>query len=93
MRRIREGIDIVLGTLPEVGGVVVLDEVTKARAWAGVLVDLRVAYAVKTGVADALDVPPPPEVPKHLETPYFHVGWLRQVVDALTEIAGFTVSG
>jgi hypothetical protein len=91
--RIRDGIEVVLGTLPETGGVVVLDALGKARDWACVLVDLRVAYAVKTGVVDALDVPPPAETPEHLETPYFHVGWLREVVDGLTEIAGFTVSG
>lgn len=90
---LRDGIDTVLATLPELGGVVVLDTVAKARSWVGTLVDLRVAYAVKAGVADALDGPPPRQPPEHLETAYFHVGWLRQVVDGLAEIAGLTVTG
>lgn len=91
--RIREGIEIVLATLPEQGGVVLLDEPGKVRAWAGVLVDLRVAYAVRTGVLDALDAAPPTNPPEHLEMPYFHVGWLRHVVDGLARIAGLTKTG
>ncbi|RJQ68445.1 DUF2017 family protein [Pseudonocardiaceae bacterium YIM PH 21723] len=92
MTDLRAGIEDVLASLPRRGGIVQLKDKHEVRNWIAVLLDLRTAYAITTGVPEALDCPLPADLAEDdpRRAPCALTWWLRDVVNGLTEIVGLT---
>ncbi|WP_037270023.1 DUF2017 family protein [Kibdelosporangium aridum] len=93
VRWLYAGTQVVLDSLPETGGVVVLRERHEIEAWQAAVPNMRVVFGVAAGV---MPVPAgteshrhtmPKAVPGRFEHDRDLTVWLRRVVDALTEIA------
>jgi hypothetical protein len=93
VRWLYAGTQVVLATLPESGGVVVLRERHEIDAWQSAVPNMRVVFAVASGV---WPVPEGTESHRHsmpkLDPDRYQpdralTQWLQQVVDSLTEIA------
>ncbi|MET0235566.1 MAG: DUF2017 family protein [Kibdelosporangium sp.] len=93
VRWLYAGTEVVLATLPESGGVVVLRERHEIEAWQSAVPNMRVVFAVASGV---WPVPAGTEQNRHsmprldpdrYEPDRALTQWLRRVVDSLTEIA------
>jgi hypothetical protein len=93
IRWLYAGTRVVLDSLPETGGVVVLRERHEIEAWQAAVPNMRVVFAVAAGV---WPVPAGTERNRHTMPkldPRRHdrdrelTGWLQRVVDGLTEIA------
>ncbi|MBP2322447.1 hypothetical protein JOF56_002832 [Kibdelosporangium banguiense] len=93
VRWLYAGTQVVLNTLPESGGVVVLRERHEIEAWQAAVPNMRVVFAVAAGI---WPVPAGTEHNRHSMPkldPDRHrpdralTQWLRRVVDGLTEIA------
>jgi hypothetical protein len=93
VRWLYAGTRVVLDSLPETGGVVVLHEQHEIEAWQAAVPNMRVVFAVAAGV---WPVPAGTERNRHtmptLDPQRFNrdrelTAWLQRVVDGLTEIA------
>lgn len=93
VRWLYAGTKLVLDSLPETGGVVVLRERHEIEAWQTAVPNMRVVFAVAAGV---WPVPAGTEDNRHtMPKVAAHrfardrdlTGWLQRVVDSLTEVA------
>jgi Domain of unknown function (DUF2017) len=93
VRWLYAGTQVVLDTLPEAGGVVLLRERHEIEAWQSAVPNMRVVFAVASGV---WPVPAGTEPNRHsmpkLDPDRFGPDsaltlWLRQVIERLTEMA------
>lgn len=85
---LRSGIEHVLATLPDRGGIVLLRSEPEARNWIAVMAELQLAYAITTGMPVAPDCPSPGELPAGPQRSYASLlWWLHDVVGGLRDIA------
>lgn len=93
VRFLYAGTQIVIDSLPETGGVVVLRERHELEAWQAAVPNMRVVFAVAAGVwpvpagTESQRYRMPRTDPSRFEQDRELTDWLRRVVDALTEIA------
>lgn len=85
---LRSGIEHVVGSLPDRGGIVVLRSEPEVRNWIAVMAELQLAYAITTGMSVAPNCPSPGELPPGPQRSYASLlWWLHDVVAALSELA------
>jgi hypothetical protein len=93
VRWLYAGTRVVLNSLPETGGVVVLRERHEIEAWQAAVPNMRVVFAVAAGVwpvpagTERARHTMPKVDPHRLDRDRDLTGWLQRVVDGLTEIA------